>query len=260
VPQETGSPQHAILAATGLALVAWLGLWPSYLLPSRDVAEPLAVAAVIVAWTASRQGGPLVVVLVLLLTTIRRGLSRGEHLAELAALSAGLLVWVAGGALLNEYVLKPVLGAPRPYVHMLVEAGLLPDAAAFYEPPTRQQRRPVLEGLLAERPERLAGLHPWVRDHWVDETGYSFPSNHALASMAVATCLSAWGWSYLRGARFWASQCLFVWSVAVCYSRPLLLVHYPRDILWGGAMGIVLGLAAYASAHFVRRASERWVC
>lgn len=257
MPQELRSLREAILTTTGLALVAWLALWPSYLLPPRDPVGPLAVAAVIVAWTASRSGGPLVAALVLLLVTMRRGLSWREQWVEWASLAAALLLFVGGGAVLNEYVLKPALGVPRPYVHRLVEAGLLRDAESFYEPPTRQQRRPVLDRLLDPRSDRLSPLHPWVRDHWIAETGYSFPSNHALASMAVATCFAAWGYSYLRGARLWASQLLFVWSVAVCYSRPLLLVHYPRDILWGSALGIVLGLAAYASGRLMVRAGQR---
>lgn len=61
---------------------------------------------------------------------------------------------------------------------------------------------------------------------------FSFPSGHTSAAFMVATtlayCLPAW------------TAPLFIWAASVGFSRVILGVHFPTDIL----MGMVLGVSA----------------
>ena len=51
--------------------------------------------------------------------------------------------------------------------------------------------------------------------------------------------------SYISTRRLWLFYLLLPWALAVCYSRPILRVHAPTDILIGGLEGILLGFVAF---------------
>ena len=94
-------------------------------------------------------------------------------------------------------------------------------------------------------------LHERIRDHWIVETGYSFPSGHSFASMMLATFFMAMGLTYFSGRRLWVFYVLVVWAVAVCISRPLLRVHSPTDVCAGGIESIVAGALAYLFVRWI---------
>ena len=72
--------------------------------------------------------------------------------------------------------------------------------------------------------------------HIVQEKSYSFPSGHAMASAALATCVcilawpGVWRWPALAGA--------LVYVPTIGVSRMYLGVHFPSDVLAGWCMGI----------------------
>lgn len=83
-------------------------------------------------------------------------------------------------------------------------------------------------------------------DLWLSiapETTYSFPSGHAMGSMALATALivlawpTRWRWVTLIGGAFFV--------VMVGISRVYLGVHYPSDILagWMASLAWVMGVS-----------------
>jgi undecaprenyl-diphosphatase len=61
----------------------------------------------------------------------------------------------------------------------------------------------------------------------------SFPSAHATSSMAAATAMAR------VSPR--SSPPLFGLAGAICATRPYLGLHYPSDVLAGGALGLVIG-------------------
>lgn len=92
--------------------------------------------------------------------------------------------------------------------------------------------KPIVE---RERPCRaLTGLHENVSCG----VGKSFPSAHASNSFAVTVAAT-------DGLRFGWAAVLPV-AILISFSRVVLGVHYPSDVLGGAAIGASLGLAAMA--------------
>lgn len=82
------------------------------------------------------------------------------------------------------------------------------------------------------RPYEQPGFEPLVRK---ETAGHSFPSRHAL-SAAVLTMV----WLYFYPA---VGCVMAVITVLICAGRVLTGVHFVRDVLWGAALGFLLGYA-----------------
>jgi phosphatidylglycerophosphatase B len=164
-----------------------------------------------------------------------------------------------GGAWLNEYIIKENLKYPRPNIEYLAgQSGNGPlgmTAMEFYQGSagqarTKSQRSDILQHVLNRQPAPVT-LSTGVRDHWIMETGYSFPSGHSFAAMFFASFFLALGLSYLSGWRKYTFYLLIPWAVAVCYSRLILRVHTPLDITIGGLEGLVLGIGGFLLYRFI---------
>ena len=97
------------------------------------------------------------------------------------------------------------------FKHNGVLGGLLPD----FEPRWRPMFTPALEGLEIA-PDSLRKLR-WL-------------TPDSLASV-------------IR--RRWFTGLMVLSTLLICYSRIYLGKHYPMDLVWGTAVGIALGLAAF---------------
>ncbi|MBX7151121.1 phosphatase PAP2 family protein [bacterium] len=154
----------------------------------------------------------------------------------------GLIVFLAGGAQFNEHVLKPYFKNPRPnMVELLNGEDYKITYSVFYDEPDKEKRRDYLRQLIGDDFQSRHGfdIHPLIAEHWIHETGFSFPSGHSFASMMFATfCLV---WVIRRRLPFRPWLILIGWSVAVCYSRCILRVHWPMDIFFGAMQGMIGG-------------------
>lgn len=92
-------------------------------------------------------------------------------------------------------------------------------------------------------------------EHLVVENSYSFPSGHAMASMAVAAALvvltwrTRWRWAVVAGAA--------VYVLAVGVSRMYLGVHFPSDVLAGWSVSVVWVAVVVAVLRLVDAAYRR---
>ena len=79
---------------------------------------------------------------------------------------------------------------------------------------------------------------------------YGTFSAHAATVFAMATATSP----LVR--KRWYTLVIFLWAVAVCYSRIYLGVHYLTDLIYGAMMGVCFGLICLAvHARIDRRIS-----
>jgi membrane-associated phospholipid phosphatase len=147
-------------------------------------------------------------------------------------------------ALFNEYVLKRIVAEPRPSLVRLAEAGLIPDPQAFARL-DEDGRRDFLASRLggAATPGAAAALsiHPVVLAHWILETGYTFPSGHALNAFMAAVLFLGGAVANPTPRRRGLAGAMLGWAAAVALTRVLLEVHRPVDVTAGALLGVVLG-------------------
>jgi len=241
----------------------WIG--PAYALlfltfldgldPGADPWIALTGTFALIAWVFAESGQTLgittmaAVLLVVLVT--RDGPTRKRRLLETAVMIVISLLLLYGGKLLNDHVVKPAIDVYRPNIVQLAELDLLGmDAESFYEMP-EQVRSDHLDDIKTADGFGDIEMRPEVRDHWVKETAFSRPSGHSLASFTFATLYLSVAMASLTRRRRWPFIALVPWAVGVCYSRAILRVHWPTDIVLGALAGVVVGGTGFLLAQFL---------
>jgi phosphatidylglycerophosphatase B len=221
------------------------GLNP-FKVPHIDLTGPLAVAAYWVAESGGPRGVPLLGIALTGLLVSRAGITWKQRALEASVIVLAVAILLGGGAYLNEHVIKPVFAVPRPNIIELAQTPpekpiLRISAKEFYALPDKSSRSKYLQTILTGQPP----LDEHVREHWITETGFSFPSDHSFSAMMFATFFLAMGFSYFSDRRLWIFYLLPLWAVAVCFSRPILRVHSPTDVCLGSLEGVLAGLLAF---------------
>lgn len=242
-------------ATSGIAVAATL---LCFALPSIPLDGNLADA--VVGLTDSAVWMAILWTLTVLIAVVvtRPGIGWRRRLIEVAALLTAMVVVGTMITLVNEHAVKPLFSSPRPNIVMLAESGALgseyPDAETFYAVGGKDERREVLDDLL---PEVVSPpLSDLVRAHWAYETGFAFPSGHATAAMTLATTMIGIGFAWLGGWRRVVTTALVpVWAVLIGFSRVLIEVHRPVDVVAGAILGLGFGLLVFVLFY---RAVERF--
>jgi phosphatidylglycerophosphatase B len=225
----------------------------TYLIPAHlrlDLTGSAALAAYWVAESGGRHGIPLAGAVVTALLVSRPGITRVRRLDEALLVVLALGAVLGGGSYLNEYYVKPFFAVPRPNVKELARSpALRVTVEDFYALPDKAARSERLQEILTGE----VPMHPRVRQHWIEATGYSFPSGHSFAAMTFGTFFLAMAAQYVPGWRGWLFCLVVAWAVAVCYSRPLLRVHTPTDVCVGALEGTVAGFLAFLAVRWALR-------
>ncbi|MEA4847307.1 MAG: phosphatase PAP2 family protein [Clostridiaceae bacterium] len=81
----------------------------------------------------------------------------------------------------------------------------------------------------------------------ISETGYSFPSGHAMNNAALYTMLVLLIWRYVKNTslKIILSSICAALTVLIGYSRVYLGVHYAGDVLGGWLFGFALSMLVY---------------
>ena len=159
----------------------------------------------------------------------------------------GVCLILGAFAVINEFVTKPYVAAPRPYVLKLEAEGLL-EADAFYELPDKETRSLLLRETLKEHAESplVQSLDPAIRKHWEVETGFSFPSGHSLNAFLFAVFIAFLIQGLFDGGKRWVWM-PFLWACGVCLSRIAVGAHSPLDVTVGSFLGGLVGCLILAA-------------
>ena len=254
------SPMYMVNRAYLPLFITWLLILLSFSIPLLNSTRPpyidlsgqLSVVVYMLAFSGGKFGAPIIAVIMLVLLVSREGLSKKRRWQEAVVLISVSLLLAGGGAALNEHIVKNEFKVPRPNIIWLAqestEGGLEMSAQQFYQLGDKAARRQPLIDVLNKKPAPVL-LSESVRSHWVEETGYSFPSGHAFSAMFFASLFLLFAVGYLSSKRRWLFYAMLPWVLAVCYSRTLLRVHTPTDIFVGGLQGLVLGVLAWQIAQ-----------
>ncbi len=149
-------------------------------------------------------------------------------------------------ARLNEYFIKERLMVERPNIRYLHKNKGF-DSKAFYAFDSKDERRRYIREFFEEHPECIVfdgeALHPRVVEHWIHESGYSFPSGHSFNAFLMSTLMAyiiLFIYSDFRRRKFFVLP--FVWAALVALSRVILGVHSALDISVGALMGSSIAL------------------
>jgi len=224
----------------------------SFFLPTIDLDTGLADVIVRLTDTGGAGILPLLALSMVVVVVSRPGLDPWRRLRDAAILTWVMLLALSFGSALNELVIKPAVGVPRPNIVALAQSGVLGpeilDGDAFYDVGSIEQRRSLLTRRLT--PERTPLLSPLVRARWTQTAGYSMPSGHTTGATTLAVLCAGIGLAWLTGMRRVLTVVVLpVWAVAVTWSRVLLRVHTGADVAMGAIVGATWGVIAWFAVH-----------
>ncbi len=133
-------------------------------------------------------------------------------------------------------LLKNSFQEPRPYISWLEKKYAISNAE-FYDL-KRSQRAELVKTTVKQD----QSIPKWQRQHWQSETGYSFPSGHMLFAA---------GWALLLIGLFWQRRqyalciLLAVWAEGIAFSRMLLGMHWPIDIIVSIIISALFAILGY---------------
>ncbi len=164
------------------------------------------------------------------------------------SLSLFAFSFILGGfARINEYFIKEELKVERPNMLYLKDHYGF-NTQQFYGYNDKTERKRYLRWFLQQqntKPVQInnKSLHPKILEHWIDETGYSFPSGHSVNAFLMSTLI---GYILLFIYSDFRRKTLFLlpflWATLVALSRVILGVHSPTDITLGAFMGCAVGI------------------
>ena len=102
-------------------------------------------------------------------------------------------------------------------------------------------------------------LNKTMKQHLVQEGGYSFPSGHSITSMFVYGMLLYLIWTHVKNRRLRniLSVLVMIPLVLVGPSRIYLGVHYPTDVLAGWCLGFAVLMAAIGVVQRITARREK---
>jgi phosphatidylglycerophosphatase B len=198
------------------------------------------------AFALTASGGPGGFFVLLLVTSLFYAISAVTLKEKALVFAKSIVILVAFFGILafvNERFTKPLLKAQRPsHVYMLNQAGLNHLIDSLYEL-DKEGRERYFSELVRNHPLEFKKIDPGVQAHWIEESGFSFPSGHTFNAFLFAMVLA---YAILFNRSYPGLKKLyfipFVWALLVGVSRVAIGAHSAIDVSAGAAMGIFLGM------------------
>lgn len=143
-------------------------------------------------------------------------------------------------AFLNEHLLKPIAKFSRPsHSYMISQTNSSMNLDSLYAL-DEQERESYFQGLISGDTIGLKAIDQRILNHWVEESGYSFPSGHSFNAYLLG-CILAFSIYYERHRKLWLLAILpLSWAFLVALSRVAVGAHTAVDVSVGAGMGLLI--------------------
>ncbi len=196
------------------------------------------------AYWATESAGKIGTFLILIITctfyTLREESKRKKLLVFLKSflILGGVLT---GIAFVNEHLTKEALAIARPS-HLYIVQHRVPvfPVDSLYTL-NKESRRALLQQLIQSDSLTYASFDQKILDHWVEESGYSFPSGHSFNAFLLALILT---FSLYHSRNTLARRVYLLplcWALLVAVSRVAVGAHSALDVSFGAALGLLVG-------------------
>ena len=151
-----------------------------------------------------------------------------------------LIIFISAFAYINEHVTKQVIRATRPsHVYILKQTQSLQYMDTIVNM-SKSERQHFFSELIQSNKQTFATVDEQVIQHWLEESGYSFPSGHSFNAFLLATILS-FSLLHSRNSALHKWYVVpFVWALLVALSRVALGAHSALDIYVGASGGFAV--------------------
>lgn len=153
-----------------------------------------------------------------------------------------LVIFFGALAFINERLTKPILKLQRPsHVFMLTQTGRIKTIDSLYQL-SKKEREVYFADLIKNNPLSFGQIDGHVQAHWVEESGFSFPSGHSFNAFLFAMIIA---YAIYYNKTWPGLQKLFfvpfIWAFFVGLSRVAMGAHSALDVSAGSALGVVIG-------------------
>ncbi|MCC6369884.1 MAG: phosphatase PAP2 family protein [Bacteroidia bacterium] len=197
------------------------------------------------AYAFTTSGGPVGFFFLLVFTGICYTLSEeGIKQKVVVFLKTVLSLVLVMGVLayVNERLTKPILKSQRPsHLFMLGQTSQSQAIDSLYQL-SKAERKVFFAQLIKNNPAPFNQIDPTILEHWVEESGYSFPSGHTFNAFLFSMII-AYAIFYNRSKPQWRKLYFipFLWALGVAVSRVAVGAHSALDVSAGAALGVLLG-------------------
>jgi len=142
-------------------------------------------------------------------------------------------------AFLNEHVIKSVARLSRPshsYIIRQTHSSVNIDSLYTVD---EKERKAYFQELIVSDTTSFRLIDQRILDHWVDESGYSFPSGHSFNAYLLGSILA---FSIYQGKKGNLKLLAFIpmlWAFLVAVSRVAVGAHTALDVSVGAGMGLL---------------------
>lgn len=236
-----GAFKLAVLSTVAAIVVTAAASWALFATGGIALHDRAALAAYALTQTG---GSPLVALVILVALGVWStdpGADSTRRRREAAVMLLTMVLALPFVAVVNEDLVKPAFAEPRPSHRQLTEAGVIADLDAFFRLDSDERRRYLASRTARDEASKSLHIHPVILEHWIHQTGYTFPSGHAVNAFIIAVLFLGAALANPTRRRRWLAGCIMGWAVAVALSRVLLEVHRPLDVTAGALTGAVVG-------------------
>ena len=158
-----------------------------------------------------------------------------------------LIVLLSSFAYLNEHLIKGSIRASRPsHTYILKQTKFHEKLDSIYTL-AENSKRALFRDVIKADTVAFGSIDPRILNHWVEETGYSFPSGHSFNAFLLAGIIAFGIYQSVPKNRRALCVIPLLWASLVALSRVAVGAHSAWDVSVGSAMGLVL---AYSLMSF----------